>query len=282
LPSPTSGSPDRKVVEAPPWLRRLLTPLFARHAGQDLSAKYPGLSAQQVAEKMRAELGHAPSPFEERMIREVASRAADETEKPVSAWILVAANLVPIAGVLFWGWNAFALLALFWMENVVAGVFFILRMLLADPADPALWGAKLFMIPFFCVHYGIFTAVHGMFVFHLFGGRKYDVVDPWHVLEPAARVASDYGLWVPVAVLFASHAFSFVSNYLWRGEFRRVQLGRLMTQPYARVVALHVAILLGGFGVAALGSPIWALLILLAAKIAIDLKAHLKEHSAWS
>ncbi len=231
---------------------------------------------------MRAELGHAPSPFEERMIREVASRAAQEAEKPVSAWILVAANLVPVIGVLFWGWNVFALLALFWMENVVVGVFFILRMLCADPADRALWVGKLFMIPFFCFHYGMFTAVHGFFVFHLFGDKKYDVVDPWHVLEPATRVASDYGLWIPVAVLFASHAFSFLSNYLWRGEYRRVQLARLMASPYARVVALHIAIILGGIGVAALGSPVWALLVLVAVKIAIDLKAHLKEHSVPS
>jgi hypothetical protein len=29
----------------------------------------------------------------------------------------------------------------------------------------------------------------------------------------------------------------------------------------------------------ALGSPVWALLVLLAVKIAVDLKAHLKEHA---
>jgi hypothetical protein len=209
----------------------------------------------------------------------MAEQPREQTEKPASAWVLIAANLVPVAGVLFWDWNVFALLALFWMENVVVGVFFILRMLCADPADPALWIGKLFMVPFFCFHYGMFTAIHGLFVFSLFGRGAYAVSDPWRVLEPASRAAGDYGLWLPIAVLIGSHGFSFLWNYLYRGEYRIAQLGSLMSKPYGRVVALHVAIILGGIGVAALGSPVWALLILLGVKIGIDWKAHVKEHA---
>jgi len=199
-------------------------------------------------------------------------------EKPVSAWVLVAANLVPVAGVLAWNWSVFALIALFWMENVIVGVFFALRMLLADPREPALWAAKLFLVPFFCFHYGMFTAIHGVFVFALFGGKAYDP-HGLEVLEPAMRAARDLGLWLPLAALLASHGFSFLWNYLWRGEFRRGKITELMARPYGRVVVLHLAIILGGIGTLALGSPLWALLVLLALKIGLDLKAHLKEHS---
>lgn len=230
---------------------------------------------------MRADLGRPPSAGEERLIRAVAARVpGDElaADRPVSAWVLVAANLVPLAGVLFWDWNVFALLALFWMENLVVGLMFALRLLCADPADAALWAAKLFMVPFFCFHYGMFTAIHGTFVFTLFGKGDYRV-DGLQVLTPAARAASDYGLWLPVAALVASHLFSFLWNYLYRGEFRRAQLGTLMAKPYGRVVVLHLAIIFGGIAAMALGSPVWALLVLLALKIGLDLKAHLKEHS---
>ena len=199
-------------------------------------------------------------------------------EKPVSAWVLLAANLIPVAGVLLWGWSVFALLALFWMENVIIGAFFALRMLCADPRDAALWVGKLFLVPFFCVHYGMFTAIHGLFVFTLFGGKEYHAMGP-QVLEPAARAARELGLWLPLAALVASHGFSFVWNYLYRGEYRRAQLPKLMAQPYGRVVVLHLAIILGGIGAMALGSPVWALLVLLALKIGLDLKAHVKEHS---
>jgi hypothetical protein len=199
-------------------------------------------------------------------------------EKPLSAWVLVAANVLPLAGVLFWGWDVFALLVLFWMENVVVGVFFVVRMVFADLEDAALWMAKLLMVPFFCVHYGMFTAVHGVFVFMLFGQGKYRV-DGLDALAPAARAATDYGLWLPLAVLFGSHFFSFAWNYLYRGEFRSAQLSSLMLQPYGRVVVLHVAIILGGIAAMALGLPVWALLVLLALKVALDFRAHVKEHS---
>jgi hypothetical protein len=243
LRSPTSGSPARKstVVQATPWLARLLTPFIARQL------------ARGAAEQPQA-------------------------DRPVSAWVLVAANLVPVAGVLLWNWNVFALIALFWMENVIVGASFVLRMLCADPLDPGLWLLKLFLVPFFCLHYGMFTALHGTFVFGVFGGRAYDVRG-LNVLEPALRAAGDLGLWLPLAVLVASHGFSFLWNYLWRGEYRRVQLVPMMAKPYGRIVVLHFAIILGAIAVAALGAPVWALLVLVAMKIGLDWRAHVKEHS---
>jgi hypothetical protein len=223
-----------------------------------MSEKYPGLGPQEIAEKMRADLGPAPSEEARRFVDAVVSRipTEKETTKPVSAWILLAANLVPVAGVLLWDWSVFALIVLFWMENVIVGVFFALRMLCADPRDPALWAAKLFMVPFFCFHYGMFTAIHGVFVFTLFGGKAYPVQD-LRVLEPAARAAAELGLWLPLAALLASHGFSFLWNYLYRGELRHAQLSRLMAKPYGRVVVLHVAIILGGIAAMASSSPAW-------------------------
>ena len=259
---------------------RLLTPLFARHIARQLSARHPGLGSREIGALMRADLGAAASADHLRLVDAVVARVPSdivEEEKPISAWVLVAANLVPLAGVLWWGWSVFALLVLFWMENVVIGLLFALRMLCADPRDPALWLGKLFMIPFFCVHYGMFTAVHGMFVFMLFGGDK--AAQKLELAEPALRAAERYDLWLPIGVLVASHAFSFFWNYLYRGEFRRAQLSKLMAQPYGRVMVLHVAILLGGFGTAMLGSPLWALVLLVVLKTGLDYRAHVKEHS---
>ena len=234
---------------------------------------------------MRADLHNPPTEDEQRLLDAVRARLPEkgqpvetDTEKPVSAWVLVAANLVPLAGVLLWNWSVFALIALFWMENVVIGVFFILRMLTLDPRDPALWLGKLFTVPFFCFHYGMFTAIHGVFVFSMLGGKKYDVRG-LQLLEPAARAVADYGLWLPLAVLAASHAFSFFWNYLYHGEFQRSSLSALATKPYERVIVLHVAIVLGGIGAMALGSPVWALVVLLALKVVLDYHAHVREHS---
>lgn len=180
---------------------------------------------------------------------------------------------------LVWGWDVFPLLLLFWMENVVIGVLNALKILLADPGDARLWAGKAFTLPFFCFHYGLFTLLHGVFVLMVFGGKRYAVQDPLGVPEAALRAGSDHGVWLAAAVLAASHAFSFAWNYLHRGEFRRATLNALMAKPYGRVMVLHLVIIGGSFGALALGSPLWALLLLVFLKTALDLRAHVKEHS---
>ena len=96
-----------------------------------------------------------------------------ELTRPSVATLLIA-NVLPLFGVLFLGWKIFPLLVLFWLENVVVGVFNVFKMLVASPTSPGQWVAKLGMIPFFCFHYGMFTLVHGIFVFVLFGGVLMD------------------------------------------------------------------------------------------------------------
>jgi hypothetical protein len=273
-----------KTVQAPPWLAKLFTPLIARLVAQEMLRKHPGLTPAQIGEKMRAEIPSGSDPRALEMVDEVVARLPAEAPKheakgaPVSVALLVAANLVPLYGVLFWGWEVFPLLVLFWAENVVVGVLNVARMLCVDPADLPLWAAKLFFVPFFCVHYGMFTAGHGAFVLSgMFGGKAYRTsgFDP---TGAALAVFQDFGLWLPVGVLAASHLFSFFWNYLWRGEYRRASVPALMMKPYGRVIVLHVTIIFGGMAALALGSPVWALLLLLGIKVAIDVAAHLKEH----
>ena len=84
-----------------------------------------------------------------------------------SALALLLANAVPLLGVVFSHWTVFSVVLLYWCENVVVGAFNVLRMLCAQPRNAPLWAGKLFLIPFFMVHYGMFTFVHGIFVFTL-------------------------------------------------------------------------------------------------------------------
>jgi Family of unknown function (DUF6498) len=221
-----------------------------------------------------------------RFLTPLVARLPQAPEKPAaeessfSIWVLVAANLLPLYGVLFWHWEVFPLLLLFWIENVVIGVLNVARMLLVDPADPMAWLGKLLVVPFFCFHYGMFTSVHGIFVLTMFGGKAYDPKGFW-LFEPALQAARDFNLWLPLGALAASHLFSFLWNYLYRGEFRRAGLAELMGRPYKRVILLHVTILFGGFAVMALHSPIWALVLLVGIKIAVDVAAHRNERQAF-
>lgn len=210
---------------------------------------------------------------------ERATGAARPAWRSPTAWVLIAANLVPLYGVLVLGWEVLPVMVLFWLENVVIGVFNVLRILLASPGNAAAWGQKLVLTPFFCVHYGLFTAVHGLFVFTLFGGEPYEaLIDGLWAGDAARAVIAESALWPALAALAASHLFSFLFNYLGSGEYRAANPALLMFAPYGRVVVLHITIILGGFLAQALQSPLWALLLLIAFKVALDLRAHVREH----
>ncbi len=203
------------------------------------------------------------------------------TNRPVSpsAVVLVLANLVPLCGAILFRWSVFPILLLFWLENVVVGLFNVLRMIVVSPADPKALVAKVFMIPFFCVHYGAFTAAHGFFVIGVFGNAFADrTVGGSPGPEMIIGVVREYHLLYAALFLAASHGFSFVANFIGRGEYRRTSLAALMGKPYSRVVVLHVTIIFGAFLVMMLGSSLPALIILIGLKVAIDVGAHLREH----
>jgi hypothetical protein len=216
-----------------------------------------------------------------------------------SAVALVLANAVPLVGVLAWGWSVSSVVILYWFENVVIGVINVLRMMLAAPAAGALdlpgtdaadvrlpgavsHGMKLFLVPFFIVHYFGFCAGHGIFVFSMFGDddgyfAPESGMNPFTVLHRAIEIFST-PLAAAAAILALSHAISFVQNYLIGGEFRRLSPATLMHMPYGRIVVLHLTILFGGLAVEALGQPVWLVVVLVVIKTAVDLRMHLAEH----
>ena len=95
-----------------------------------------------------------------------------------SSLVLILANLIPLAGVVLFQWDVLAILLLYWAESVIIGVLNVLR-IVACKTDNILHGVlpqlagqpipeelsknipsvtgfalKLFLIPFFIVHYG--------------------------------------------------------------------------------------------------------------------------------
>jgi len=214
---------------------------------------------------------------------------------------LVAANLAPLFGVLFLGWNAPMILLLYWSENVIIGAYNVLKMALVRMDPPISNLGKVFVIPFFCIHFGGFCAVHGMFLMAFFKGlgdggnlmRHLSWPGPLVFIQLLVSVIAT--LWAtlpaamawPIAGLAVSHGISFVENYLAGGEYRKTSLSELMSQPYGRVVILHVTILAGGFCVAMFGSPVPMVAALVFLKTGLDVYLHRRSHAsrvipAWS
>jgi hypothetical protein len=238
-------------------------------------------------------------------------RLARATSSTTSAVVLVASNLIPLAGVLFWGWNVATLLVLYWVENGIVGLLNVPKMLLAQgPDEPATRvvgvrglgpvtvtrsgpTAKAALVPFFLLHYGIFWLVHGVFVFTLplFIGGVANAVGPGaFVPDPglgsialdtrvvATRSADLSAVALGAVALTISRMASFLINYLGRGEYRHTTAARQMFAPYSRLVILHLTIIFGAFLSLAIGSPIGAIVVLVLLKTTVDLGFHVREH----
>lgn len=223
---------------------------------------------------------------------------------------LLLVNLLPVVGVLGFGWRAFDVVFVYWLENVVIGVVNLLKILtcwpnaeamanetpggtqLRDPAaetaiadlvdrhgagaQAAMQASKLFFAPFFAVHYGGFCVGHGVFVCVLLGeGGPMRGGSPFDLIGEAFQGG---WLWLTAAGLLVSHLVSYFTNFLGRGEYRRTAPPLQMFAPYARIVVLHIAIVLSGFFVIILGQPVVLLLLLVAGKTLLDLAMHLREH----
>ena len=188
-----------------------------------------------------------------------------------SGLALMVANLIPLGGVLVLDWDLGEVITLFWAENAVIGFYSLLKL-----AVVARWWA-LFFGPFFLGHYGGFMAAHFLFIYELFV-RGIEQGAP-EVQAFTALADLFLPLWPALLALAASHGISFYTNFLKHKEYVGRTAAEQMGEPYKRVMVLHVTIIFGGWVILLLGSPVPALVLLVALKAGVDFAAHRKEHT---
>ncbi len=194
----------------------------------------------------------------------------------VSIGALILFNLIPLAGVLFLGWNLSSIMVLYWFENVIIGFFNALKMSKAEGTkpqsrlyrgnEPVTIAQKKGSIQFFAIHFGMFTFGHGVFVFVFFG-----------------RDLPSFSSLLPGALcLFVSHGISYIQNYIKNEEYKRVAFQDLFFQPYKRVIIMHITIIIGAFLAFKFEQPTLFLVLLIFLKIVVDVFSHKKEHTKFA
>jgi len=184
---------------------------------------------------------------------------------------LIIVNFVPFFGVIFFDWSLFSVMLFYWSENIVIGFYNILKMIkvgkLYNPEQNAIFNiAGWLFILFFILHYGGFTFGHGIFVFAVFGPPDISALN----------------ILIGITSLFISHGISYFENFIKKEEYKRISPGTLFTQPYKRVMVMHVTIIFGGYALKSLNLPFLSVLLLVVLKTVIDLKSHQFEHKKFS
>ena len=78
--------------------------------------------------------------------------------------------------------------------------------------------------------------------------------------------------------MFISHGLSFFQNFINRGEYRERTVKDQMSEPYSRIIFMHLVIIFGGGLTLVLGDATPVILLIIGLKILFDVRAHLKEH----
>ncbi len=216
--------------------------------------------------------------------------------KDKSVLILIAVNIFPVVGVLLLDWSYLNVIFLYIIETIVIGLFNIPKMILADGSLPQtnrkspdlsasitkqpipnekLPGClKVFLVPFFLVHYNFFILVQLIFIGTIsdFTGEK----------EPAVQDFLNYDFLIAIALIIASHSYSFYKNYIKKEEYKKTTIIKLMFLPYKRIFIQQITVIGGWFMIYTLNAPIVFMLILILLKTIFDLLSHYKIHNAFS
>lgn len=170
---------------------------------------------------------------------------------------------------MFFSWELFSVVLLYWLENLVIGVFNVIKMLSCAGKEVLL--QKLFMSAFFSVHYGMFCFGHGTFIVDLFGSEN-------DTLQQVPMMIMNSGLKWALLTLILSHAFSLITNYFMNKEYKNLSVSDVMFMPYKRIIVLHVFIIFGAMALQAFGVTQLGLIALAVVKILADLITHNMEH----
>lgn len=198
--------------------------------------------------------------------------------RPEALWVVMW-NVIPVTGVLFFGWSAFSLLIFYWIENVVIGAFNALKLaILCGSHGKKGLLAGAFLVPFFGVHYGLFCYVHGVFLLAmlLFGGMTPPDVaggfEPFNLLPTIwAQVEADEDLWLSVVALVGTQALAFLFLWLLPGKWRDMHPMIQMFEPYGRIIVMHLTIFIATIPVMLIGEFAFAVLALALLKCGLEL-----------
>lgn len=211
-----------------------------------------------------------------------------------SLLVLIAANIFPILGVFFFDYDVFSILLLYWTESGVVGFYWIIKLMLTDTQEitmnvPQTKGAipfapgvyKLLLIPFFIIHFGIFMMVH-LFILVFFFGMEGSFLGFGIFRFLSGGFLQEFIiLWPGILLLFISHGYSLLQNYLRRDEHVAQNVQTIMFQPYRRIIIMHLVLVFGGFLIIATSQTIVLLILLICIKIGVDAIAHVKERQRF-
>lgn len=207
--------------------------------------------------------------------------------------IVLISNLIPLIGVMYWGWSTFVLLMLYWAETVLIAFWTLMRILIGGDFAKNFLGeilGRLFFFGFFLVHSSGFMLGHFIFLWAFYSGKPgltTRLDEAFFQTMPNEfwnGIVIANGLLIPLAISFIGRGIAFVIEMaklpLWRrlvdqDSYEGKQAGALVGGLYTRIIIMHLVIL-GGAALAQKYGALAPLVLLIAAKTFVDIWLFIK------
>jgi hypothetical protein len=214
----------------------------------------------------------------------------------LSVLVGLVANLIPLYGILYWQWDTFQLLMLYWMETVIIAFWTIRR--IARLPENDLGTIKVngktkaathnTLCGFFTLHAGLFILVHFIFLWVLFSSEWLKKVHGVASFFDELFVAN--GLWIALIFMFVAGWISYLVSTppayprkIERGLYPKKKVapaaeiagdpvGAIIGGLYVRIVIMQIAVIAGAILAQSYGSMA-PLLIVIGLKTLADMAA---------
>ncbi len=202
---------------------------------------------------------------------------------------LILANLLPLWGVWFEGWDPKQMFLVYCLETIIIGGYNVIKMFIVTlEKKKDVWenlggGKSLvtgwFFILFFIVHYGFFVFIQTAIFAGVSGLSADGAFSPFTFLGRIFFYLNIDAKSV-LYIFIAMYGFRMLFDFILSGKYRQASLGLLMFQPYVRIFIQQFVVILGSMFLAFGAGKIFMLIfvcIKLYAEVFINFDAYLEK-----
>jgi len=191
---------------------------------------------------------------------------------------LIFSNLLVIFFAIVDGISANEVLWIYWSQSVIIGIFNFIKMItLKDFSTEGFRQGNKQMPPtrataissaiFFLFHYGFFHLIYAVFL------GAFSTISDSSVSDSDTKF-----IFISAAMFFVSYLIEFINSNK-DDKLDLPNIGRIMFAPYARIIPMHLTIILGGFigaagGLFSANTNLAVIVLFIGIKTVVDLITH--------
>lgn len=170
-------------------------------------------------------------------------------------WFLIIANLLPVYGVWFEGWDAREVFLVYCLETIIIGFFTLVKLGIATAIRKKDWwennGSKtlvsgLFFMLFFLAHYGLFVGVQTSIFLGAMSFQNGQTPNIVQILFNPHKYLGNEG-WRILSAFIFGYGYENLTGYILNNDYRTKSMGRIMFEPYLRIFVQQFTVILGSF-----------------------------------